>query len=153
MFVKKEWKDLPLETTPLDAQGLNDQEQRIADAINPVIENGGYTLSNSGNWKWKKYNDGTFEAEYKETKIISINTGVGSIFRSAGGLIGGEPTPFSMKTITSLLANCYGGNFVSLAPTNQEYPNTSRLPRYVITSPTSQTDVTIEVYYLLKGTY
>ena len=47
MFVKKEWKDLPLETTPLDAQGLNDQEQRIADAINPVIENGGYTLSNS----------------------------------------------------------------------------------------------------------
>lgn len=35
-YQKKEWKDLPLEETPLDAEGLNDQEDRISDAIDPL---------------------------------------------------------------------------------------------------------------------
>lgn len=56
-YVKQEWKNLPNQTTPVNATRMNHMEQGIYDnsvAISNIIESG----SNS-NGSWVKYSDGT----------------------------------------------------------------------------------------------
>lgn len=56
-YVKQEWKNLPNQTTPVNATRMNHIEQGIYDnsvAISNIIESG----SNS-NGSWIKYSDGT----------------------------------------------------------------------------------------------
>lgn len=92
-YVKQEWKNLPNQTTPVNATRMEHIEQGIYDnsvAISNIIESG----SNSKG-SWVKYSDGTMivTRETYET-AINVNVSWGNIF------VGGDytewefPVPF-----------------------------------------------------------
>lgn len=67
-YVKQEWKNLPNQTTPVNATRMEHIEQGIYDnsvAISNIIESG----SNS-NGKWIKYSDGTMFCWMRAEKTV-----------------------------------------------------------------------------------
>ena len=92
-YVKQEWKNLPNQTTPVNATRMEHIEQGIYDnsvAISNIIESG----SNSKG-TWVKYSDGTMIVTRETYEItVNINVSWGNIF------VGGDytewefPVPF-----------------------------------------------------------
>ena len=75
-YVKQEWKNLPNQTTPVNATRMEHIEQGIYDnsvAINNIIESG----SNS-NGSWVKYSDGTMICYQSFTCNVNYSTKYGS---------------------------------------------------------------------------
>lgn len=105
-YVKQEWKNLPNQTTPVNATRMNHIEDGIYDnsvAISNIIESG----SNS-NGSWIKYSDGTMICSgKKELSSVAITNSInnGAFFASevltsfADFPVSfiGKPTSFSMS--------------------------------------------------------
>ena len=75
-YVKQEWKNLPNQTTPVNATRMEHIEQGIYDnsvAISNIIESG----SNS-NGSWIKYSDGTMICYQSFTCNVNYSTKYGS---------------------------------------------------------------------------
>ena len=75
-YVKQEWKNLPNQTTPVNATRMNHIEGGIYDnsvAISNIIESG----SNS-NGSWIKYSDGTMICYQSFTCNVNYSTKYGS---------------------------------------------------------------------------
>lgn len=77
-YVKQEWKNLPNQTTPVNATRMNHIEDGIYDnsvAISSIIESG----SNSSG-SWIKYSDGSMICYATVERVINFNTSSGSLY-------------------------------------------------------------------------
>ena len=112
-YVKQDWKDLPNQTTPVNATRMNHIEQGVYDnsvAISSIVESG----SNS-NGNWIKYSDGTMICTGKRTFTGGVSTSLpNGGYRTSGQTIQ-FPINFSLapdSVVASSLSDTNDNGFI-----------------------------------------